>query len=41
MSYRTREQNKEEVVKAAKELHHKLHRLMVLLYDDVASIGRR
>ena len=33
--------NKEELVTAAKELHHKLRRLMVSLYDDVASIGRR
>jgi hypothetical protein len=40
MSDRTRVQNKEELVTAAKELHHKLRRLMVSLYD-VASIGRR
>ena len=26
---------------AAKELHHKLRRLMVSQYDDVANIGRR
>jgi hypothetical protein len=41
MSDRTRDQNKEELVTAAKELLHKLRRLMVSLYDDVASIGRR
>ena len=41
MSDRTRDQNKEELVTAAKELLHKLRRLMVSLYDNVASMGRR
>jgi len=35
------QKNKEELVTTAKELHHKLRRLMVCQYDDVANIGRR
>jgi glycyl-tRNA synthetase len=35
------QKNKEELVTTAKELHHKLRRLMVSQYDDVANIGRR
>lgn len=35
------QKNKEELVSTAKTLHHKLQRLMVSQYDDVANIGRR
>ena len=35
------QKNKEELVKSAKDIHHRLSRLMVSQYDDVANIGRR
>ena len=35
------QKNKEELVTTAKDLHHRLQRLMVSQYDDVANIGRR
>jgi glycyl-tRNA synthetase len=35
------QKNKAELVTTAKDIHHRLQRLMVSQYDDVANIGRR
>ena len=35
------QKNKEDLVSAARDIHHTLRRLMVSQYDDVANIGRR